>query len=444
MILKYILLIVLFSVGMAKADPRSAIEDTPCGQEVIVKNGTYTYNRSITRNRACVEPVIVKAESIHGVHIIVTQGKTLGLGTLTGNTLNFTLEGFVISGSSGDYVVQIDGGKNVTLRNNKIYTNQVKDIVKINSGSDYALLENNEIYNTSFSSCSTCNADGIDITGSDHVVIRNNHIHHIPGWGAYAKKGSKFNIIENNLIHDINKGGIGLGESSVVYDSIARNNLLYNIGMACLQASGAKDSTFENNTCLNGSTKSTWGGLRIVRAENTNNAKAGDNRYSYNVKAIGNTFVIDAERCLNVSDSAFLGDGIAQFTTAENTWWGCSQFRFKGEDRLDRFQARTLGLGQEQEKGSVIIDPGLTVADLRQQFFGCPCWESLTLSPDVCLDSPITLVMNKNVTEVAWVGEFNFGDRIRKVCRYWSEANDVMLDSTAQCAADIKTRCKGE
>lgn len=362
-----------------------AASTASAGDTVLFEDGIYNLTDSVrfTRQGTSTAPITYKSRNLHGAQIRLpynTVGAGDGLfsigiyssGWLENQEMYLVFDGFDISGGKR-HTIQSAGGGQLVIKNNRLHESG-NDAIKINSSANNVLIENNEIYNTGLaeSNCNvshTCNSDGIDLTSSDNITVRGNHLHDIASWGLYTKKGSKNTIVENNLIHDVIEGGIGLGESTVTYNAIARNNILYNIEESCLQFAGAKDSKFYNNTCYNVSTYQggNWAGMRLAPAQHTAGADVGDDKYSRNVEFYNNVVVINNTEgvCFKASDPSFNGGNkaanIAQLKMDNNLCYNLTsgvdyKWIFEGHESIgiNNWRSYTSGLGNELSIDSVI------------------------------------------------------------------------------------------
>jgi hypothetical protein len=278
--------------------PNKGMESAQAGDTVTINDGVYTIpadDQIRMRNLGKdTEPIVIKAANKHKAKIVMATtandaviqfGVWSSSGWTEDNPFYVTIDGLEIVGGY-DHCIGITGSSYVTVKNCKLHDSG-RDAIKVNSGSNHVTILNNEIYNTGARDDS--NAEGIDVTSSNYTTIQYNHIHHIPRWGLYLKKLSRYGLVENNLIHD-SYGGIGLGESTVCYDSIARNNVLYNIHVAALQGQGAIRCKFYNNTLYNVANTS-WAGLRAARAELS---LSGESKYCETLEFTKNIVVINS------------------------------------------------------------------------------------------------------------------------------------------------------
>jgi len=369
------------------ASPQEATRTAIAGDTVNFEDGTWDLADIVRfKNKGtATNPIVFRSVNLHGAKLklpntVVGVGDALfSIGIFQSGKwqeeqeMYIVIDGLDLEGGRR-HTIQATGGGQLTIKNCKIH-HSGNDPIKINSAADYVLIENNEIYESGVGEeqiCSethACNSDGIDITSSDFVTVRGNHIHDIASWGIYTKKGSENTIIENNIIHDTYVGGIGLGESTVTYNAIARNNILYNIDHSCLQFSGGKESKFYNNTCYNVSRVfgSNWAGMRVAPAEHTAGAKEGDDKYSRNIEFYNNVIVLNNSDgyCFKASDPSFAGTGkaahIAQMKMDNNLCYNLSgssnyfwKFEGKVQSGIDAWRSYTNELGTAQSTNDIV------------------------------------------------------------------------------------------
>jgi len=226
------------------ATPQKAAKTAQAGDTVYFEDGNWVLSDRVRfgNKGTATSPITFKAKNRHlaSIHLPPTLGGAgdalFSIGIWGGSSwleeqeMYLVFDGLDLSGGKR-HTIQASGGGQLVIKNSLIHGSG-NDVIKINSAADFVLIENNEIYDSGLgetqvcSTTHTCNSDGIDITSSDNVTVRGNHIHDIASWGLYTKKGSEYTVIENNLIHDVYESGIGLGESQVTYNAIARNNIL--------------------------------------------------------------------------------------------------------------------------------------------------------------------------------------------------------------------------
>lgn len=345
--------------------PNKGMESAQGGDTVIINDGNYTISADdeirLKVLGTASAPIIIKAANKHKAKItmattanaaVIMMGVWSSAGWTEDNPFYVTIDGLEIVGGY-DHCIQVTGSSYVTIKNCKLHDSG-RDAIKVNSGSNHVTIENNEIYSTGARDDS--NAEGIDVTSSNYTTIRSNHIHDIPRWGLYIKKLSRYGLVENNLIHD-SYGGIGLGESTVCYDSIARNNVLYNIQVAALQGQGAIRCQFYNNTLYNVATAS-WAGLRAARAETSLD---GESKYCEQLEFTKNIVVINSASTyvFQATDPSF--ESMDQLILDNNVYFNLNAeknyvWRYHSKD-VSGIESWVEWSGNTEDVNSVVADP---------------------------------------------------------------------------------------
>lgn len=160
-------------------------------------------------------------------------------------------------GGGDDNVIKIDTPF-VKIINNDL-SGSSADIVKLVFTADNVEIRHNNIHHPR--ARRGANAQGVDITGADNTLVVDNHVHHIPSIGMYAKGNSRNTIFENNRVDHTWSHGIMLGQSTdsyrlrdgkyESYDGIIRNNLIRDTGWSCIATASSFNVRIYNNTCYN-------------------------------------------------------------------------------------------------------------------------------------------------------------------------------------------------
>jgi len=355
--------------------PQFAADSATAGDCVIFQDGEYSINhRVVFKNAGEPEnPILFKAANRHqarfvgpidnedDVYSIFGVFRYIG-GEETYEDTDYYLifDGLDIEGGY-DHAIQIAGANRVTIHSCRLHGSG-RDAVKNNSGSDHNLIENCEIFSTGLRDDS--NAEGIDATSSEYLTIRGNHIYDVPHWGIYVKKQSRNAVIEKNVIHDCGYG-ISMGQSSLLYDSIARNNILYDIDYACLQHQGAKRCRIYNNTCYNVAIKG-WSGLRVGDADSESTPE-GETPQCEDVEFINNIIVINSEDRFLFQGTSDAMRSFDDLTLKNNLYFNLNPskrqaFRYEGEstEELENWQtwtSETSDTGKMQDENSLYGDP---------------------------------------------------------------------------------------
>lgn len=203
----------------------SALAELIAGDTLIIHEGEYFIEKfvQITAKGTKEAPIIIKAaEGEKRPHVSTNVSTTQNTFNIAGNAAYITIKGLEISNANHE-----DGIK--------LYGEHISHVT----------LENLHIHDVSI---------GVRVaTDADHLVIRNNHIHHTgqrrldengslrgfaTGEGMYlgCYKGDcivSHSIIENNLIHDSSpeaEQGDGIELKTRSHDNIIRDNVVYNMG----------------------------------------------------------------------------------------------------------------------------------------------------------------------------------------------------------------------
>jgi len=261
-----------------------ALDAANPGDEIFLRGGTYTsHELRITKNNltlrsypgewakiVCSVNVEDEASCIWYNEPDVVGGLLENLEIVGGYYYGIKFE------TNWDYGLpqnEIHGVRNVTVRGCKIHDTG-RDCIKITPACGNLQFIGCEIYNSGVGPSNLPvnggpNAEGIDNVNGDGMVVRNCFIHDISTNGIYAKGGAKDCIIEENLIYNVQEGGILLGfyTDAEFFDqdgtnpsfyecqySLARNNIVYHTGGAGIGFFAARNCSAYNNTVITAST----------------------------------------------------------------------------------------------------------------------------------------------------------------------------------------------
>ncbi|MHB1516231.1 MAG: right-handed parallel beta-helix repeat-containing protein [Acidiferrobacteraceae bacterium] len=190
-------------------------------------------------------------------------------GSATMNDLYFTnttnapsywmVKGFTIQ-SAQQYEIQIDT-PDVKIVNNNI-SNSDYSLVKLVSTAQNIVIWGNQIHNNNVASSLASVSKGVDMVGSQNVLVAHNNVYDISFLGLYAKGNATDITFDDNTLNNIGSRGIMLGESTGVqflqpgktyesYNSIIKNNVITNDQSACLAESSSYDAEIYDNSCYN-------------------------------------------------------------------------------------------------------------------------------------------------------------------------------------------------
>ncbi len=111
-------------------------------------------------------------------------------------------------------------------------------------------------------------------TGTNHMVITNNHLHHNP-IGVICSLDCSDILIEGNEVHDNGKSGIFLSRN--MHDSVVRNNTIYN------EATGILVSESRANEITGNKIEATERGISLFSPANPDDGVTEDNMVYDNV-----------------------------------------------------------------------------------------------------------------------------------------------------------------
>ena len=110
------------------------------------------------------------------------------------------------------------------------YMKELRPYIKVNSGATGpTTIQNSELAYLGYS-CNGCG--GVSFNGGDYSVLKNNDIHHI--YKGFYSKGMGYMLIEGNRVHNNHKYGID--PHSGTHDMLIINNIVYdnfNAGIIC-------------------------------------------------------------------------------------------------------------------------------------------------------------------------------------------------------------------
>lgn len=111
-------------------------------------------------------------------------------------------------------------------------------------------------------------------TGTNHMVITNNHLHHNP-IGVICSLACSDIIIEANQVHDNSKAGIFLSRN--MFDSLVRNNTVYN------EVIGIVVSESPDNEITGNKIHASERGISLFNPDNPDDGETEDNIIHHNL-----------------------------------------------------------------------------------------------------------------------------------------------------------------
>ena len=160
-------------------------------------------------------------------------------------------------GQEEGYTVKIDTPR-VRLVDNDLCCSRA-DVVKLVRTADDVEILHNRIHHPAAKIGD--NAQGVDIVGADRTRVAFNHVHDIPSIGLYAKGNSRNTVFEFNRVERVWSNAIMLGQETdddrlvdgpyETYDGEIRDNVVSEVGWACLATSSSWKPRIHHNTCWN-------------------------------------------------------------------------------------------------------------------------------------------------------------------------------------------------
>lgn len=172
-----------------------------------------------------------------------------------------TLRGSASGGADGN-VVKIDT-PDVQLVGNKLCCSAA-DVIKNVRTADDTVIVGNEIWQDSAITAPSGNAQGIDITGADRLLVARNYLHDLSDVGMYAKGNARETRFDGNLLMNTGTSGDGnaimCGQSTdaerlvdgdfETYGCIASNNIVIGSAGACVAVGSSQGARIAHNTCI--------------------------------------------------------------------------------------------------------------------------------------------------------------------------------------------------
>jgi len=138
---------------------QNAVDDSKSGDTVIVKDGVYTEHVNIQKS------ITLKSENGYTSTTLVSPRPSNSVILIQSEKV--IIEGFTIYGSHDDYALEIWGGKNCIVRNNRFGLDESHHNQRgIHLGADYSIITNN-IFQSNTDNC-------IDVSNGDYCTIISN------------------------------------------------------------------------------------------------------------------------------------------------------------------------------------------------------------------------------------------------------------------------------
>ncbi|MHB1565592.1 MAG: right-handed parallel beta-helix repeat-containing protein [Acidiferrobacter sp.] len=235
-----------------------AIEAVAPGDTIELMGGTYA--GGITIDHPGTATAWITMEPYQGQQVMIDGRHAMDdvvFDNSTGAPAYWIVTGFTIANAQ-QYTVQI-AVPDVKLVNNDIYGAH-NDLVRLVSTAHNVVIWGNQVHNNN--AAGGTNAQGIDIVGSQNVLVAHNNVYNVAAIGMYCKGNAGNITFEDNTLNNIYSRGIMLGESTddqyrlpgksyESYNSIIKNNVITNAQSACLAESSSYNAEIYSNSCYN-------------------------------------------------------------------------------------------------------------------------------------------------------------------------------------------------
>ncbi|RKH54846.1 chondroitinase-B domain-containing protein [Corallococcus aberystwythensis] len=213
------------------AEFQTALSSAKAGDEIVLENGTYTFNANLTcaAEGTQAAPIIVRAKNRHAALIRFNASEGFKVSGRYWTFDGLTVEGICSNDQTCEHAFHVTGhAENFVLRNSRVrdFNSQLKANATQNGSGVWemphrGLIENNEIYDTHVRATNTP-VNKLNIDTGDDWVIRGNELHDFAkagggvSYGAFMKSGGKRGLIEKNrvlCVKDVPSGDIRIGLS---------------------------------------------------------------------------------------------------------------------------------------------------------------------------------------------------------------------------------------
>lgn len=198
-------------IALAAAEP---------GDDIVLANGTYFDNFTLSRSGTAANPIRIRASTIGGANMTGTLNMTGAYGRCMG--LRWT--GVI----GGDWVVSLQGNftkfQRNFMQNCRISAGAQRGIVRVTSPANGAVVEYNKFWGMNSDGYSYVKTHTTGSTGAINAIIRYNYFHDFNSLKAFSHGGSgnragtdhmsgnlfTFNFIENCRDNNLSSGGMSL------------------------------------------------------------------------------------------------------------------------------------------------------------------------------------------------------------------------------------------
>jgi len=185
---------------------QEAVDVAKAGDTVYIKEGTYNERVLFHMSGTDSNPIVFKN---YGQDKVTIDGTNINWGESWGGLLDIsnvayiTLSGLKVKNSANAGIF-LENTEHIVINNVKIHNTYSSGIGIWYSS--YIEVENSEIS----LACNDGGEESMSISGSDHVTIKNNEVHHSGpgtngGEGIDVKEGSHDVLVQNNHVHHITK-----------------------------------------------------------------------------------------------------------------------------------------------------------------------------------------------------------------------------------------------
>jgi len=259
------------------------------GDTILVRGGTYTGGKVVTRNGTMSAWITLENYNNETVIWNATSTDTdviyfYGDGNF--DPMYWIVNGLHLVGGT-QYTVKIDCPW-VKILNSDI-SQSTDDLIKMVSTAKHILIYGNYLHNQAGAQGS--NAQGVDAVGTDWLTVAHNYFYDMVESAAIVKGNVRHVTFEYNRVDNTQNRGFCLGQSTGTqylndgtyesYDGIIRNNIFINTGGPCMVSSSAYDSRIYNNTCYEAGTNFV-GAVAVLNESQLTPPQANTNVYISN------------------------------------------------------------------------------------------------------------------------------------------------------------------
>ena len=220
--------------------------DNARGVALVIRQGTYTIPDGLNINGAGSSEGDRVTIASYQNEAVVLDGRNSSRELLQISGQYVTVQGLTLQNSAG-YNLEVRGGKQIVIQNNRFLANGASDSLKGDGGASDVSVRDNDF--------SQWDSQAIDITGVSRWTIERNRIHDSKGVDAKAigiKFASRDITVVNNEIS--NTQGMSLGGTSSAhsepfeaYNLMVRDNTFTNVTAFAAEFYSCSNCQFQNN-----------------------------------------------------------------------------------------------------------------------------------------------------------------------------------------------------